>query len=125
LLTHSLGSQYELDSQNKILFIEEVGEQLYHIDRMMLQLQRAGKLQGLKALLVGHFTEVKDTATPFGKTVKEIILDHTAGYGYPILFGYPAGHHKMNLPLPIHVPIKIERKQGSCRLAYARDGNLS
>lgn len=85
LLCHSLGSPYELDSQNKILFIEEVGEQLYHIDRMMLQLQRAGKLEGLRALLAGHFTEVKDTATPFGKTVKEIILDHAAGYGYPIL----------------------------------------
>lgn len=117
LLAHTTGSRYPLDSQGKILFLEEVGEQLYHTDRMMLQLRRAGKLEGLAGLLVGHFTEMKDTATPFGNGVEQIVLDHAARYGYPIVFSFPAGHHPWNLPLPFGVPLHIERREGQCWLS--------
>ncbi len=119
LLCHTLGSGYELESQGKILFLEEVGEQLYHTDRLLLQLRRAGKLEGLAGLIIGHFTEMKDTTNPFGKTVEEIVLDHAGRYGYPIVFGFPAGHHKWNLPLPFGVPVQIERTRTACRLTCA------
>ena len=99
LLYSLLGTPYDMDTENKILFIEDIGEYLYHIDRMMISLRLAGKLRNLKGLVVGQFTGVKDNEEPFGKTVEEIILEATRGYGYPISFGCPSGHGTPNLPL--------------------------
>ena len=92
LLVHGLGTPSEIDTDGKLLFIEEIDEYLYHIDRMLLQLKRAGKLAKLKALLVGGFTKMNDNNIPFGKTINEIVLDHTAVYKYPVYFDIPAGH---------------------------------
>lgn len=86
------GSNDEIDSKNKILFIEDLDEQLYHIDRMMMQLKRSGKLKHLKALIVGGMTEMKDNAVPYGKTAEEIIYDAVKDYDYPVCFNFPAGH---------------------------------
>jgi len=99
ILAHLTGSVSEVDTDGRILFIEDVGEHLYNIDRLLLNLKRAGKLQRLAALLVGSFTELQDTARSFGQTVEEIIADKVAEYDYPVCFGFPCGHQEVNYAL--------------------------
>lgn len=103
LLAHLTGSSSEVQTKDKILFFEDIGEYLYNIDRMMMQLKRSGKLKALAGLIVGGFTELKDTARPFGATAEEIIRDAIAEYDYPVCFGFPVGHAKENYPLKIGV----------------------
>ena len=93
------GSISEMDTTNKILFIEDVDEYLYHIDRMMLQLKRAGKLAHLAGLLVGSFTKMRDNDIAFGSAFEQIIYEHCAEYDYPIAFDFPAGHSERNLAM--------------------------
>jgi len=81
------------------LFIEDVGEYLYNIDRMLRCLDRAGKLKHLAGLVVGAFTEVKDNDIPFGQSVEEIIIDVVKEYNYPVCFDFPAGHIPDNCSL--------------------------
>ncbi len=93
LLAHLIGSASETDTEDKILFLEDVGEYHYALDRLMVQLKRAGKLSGLKALVAGQFTELKDQPeSSFGHTAEEIIRNHTREYSYPLAFNFPAGH---------------------------------
>ena len=87
-----LGSDLFPETDGKILFIEDLDEYLYHIDRMMTALKRAGKLAHLKGLIVGAFSDMHDNAVPFGMTVKEIIYENVKEYGYPVVWDYPAGH---------------------------------
>lgn len=99
-LIHTLaGTPSDLLTKGKILFLEDLDEYLYHIDRMMMNLKRSGKLQGLKALVVGGMTDMKDNAIPFGKTAEEIILDAVKEYDYPVAFGISSGHIERNEPL--------------------------
>jgi muramoyltetrapeptide carboxypeptidase len=99
ILCSLLGSPSEIDTRGKILFLEDVGEYLYAIDRMMMTLKRAEKLDQLVGLAIGQFTDLQDNAIPFGKTAYEIIAEHVAEYDYPVLFDIPAGHCKINKPL--------------------------
>jgi len=92
LLVAVTGSVSDYNYDGKILFIEDVGEYLYSIDRMIRTLDRAGKLKNLAGLIVGGFTEVKDNDIPFGQTVPEIIMEVVKDYGYPVCFDFPAGH---------------------------------
>src|SRR5690606_13039080 len=89
LLAHATGSASEFDTEGKILFIEDVGEYLYNIDRMLMQLKRADKLRNLAGLIIGGFTDIQDTERPFGQSITDIILDKVADYDYPICFGFP------------------------------------
>lgn len=82
----------DINTSGKILFIEDLDEYLYHIDRMMLQLKRSGKLKNLAGLIVGGMTEMKDNTVPFGKTAYEIISETVKEYNYPVCMGFPAGH---------------------------------
>lgn len=93
------GSPSDLDTRDKILFIEDLDEYLYHIDRMMVQLDRSGKLQHLKGLIVGGMSGMKDNTIPFGKSAEEIIFDTVKKYPYPVCFGFPAGHIPENMAL--------------------------
>ena len=95
------GSISEVNTHQKILFIEEVDEYLYHIDRMMLQLKRARKLAHLAGLLVGSFTKMKDNEIAFGKTFEQIIREHCEEYNFPIAFNFPAGHGDINVALKL------------------------
>jgi len=99
LLYSLTGTPFDTDTRGKILFIEEIGEYLYHLDRMMVSLRLAGKLEKLAGLVAGYFTNMKDNDTPFGKEYREIILDAVRDYGYPVAFGFPSGHEQPNLPL--------------------------
>jgi muramoyltetrapeptide carboxypeptidase len=95
------------DMAGRILFIEDLDEHLYHIDRMMLSLKMSGVLSRLKGIMVGGFTDMKDNAVPFGKTAEEIVLEHTASYLYPICFGFPAGHIKDNRAMMMGVDCRL------------------
>lgn len=98
LLTDSLGTFTEVQTDNKILIIEEVGEYSYRLDRMLVQLKRAGKLKNLAGIVVGHMTDIKESELPFGETVEQIICNHTREFNYPVGFNFPTGHEAPNLP---------------------------
>jgi muramoyltetrapeptide carboxypeptidase len=93
------GTPSDIDYSGKILFIEDLDEYLYHIDRMMLTLKRSGKLKSLAGLIVGGMTDMRDNTVPFGKSAEEIISEAVAEYSYPVCFGFPAGHIRDNRPL--------------------------
>lgn len=95
------GTKSGINTPGKILFLEDIDEYLYHIDRMMMNLKRSGKLQDLAGLFVGSFTEIKDNPIPFGKNAYEIIAEHVAPFNYPVCFGIPSGHQKDNRALRI------------------------
>lgn len=108
LLSHLTGSVSQLDTTDKILFIEDIGEHLYKIDRMLLTLRRSGQLSRLKALLVGTFSDVEDTERPFGACLEEIVLDAVRGMDIPVAFGFPCGHEAENFALPLGRMAKLE-----------------
>lgn len=99
-LIYSLsGTPFDINTDGKILFIEDLDEYLYHVDRMMMQLKLSGKLKNLAGLIVGGMSDMKDNMIPFGKTAEEIIYDTVMEYKYPVCFNFPAGHVDRNLAL--------------------------
>ncbi len=90
---------YQWQTDGCILFIEDVNENLYHLDRMMTNLRISGQLGRLKGLLVGAMNKMRDSDPSFGKTAYEIIASHVAGYHFPVAFSFPAGHEGVNFPL--------------------------
>lgn len=102
------GSISDIDTKGKILFIEDLDEYLYHVDRMMLNLKRSGKLDQLAGLIIGGMTDMKDNTIPFGKTAEEIILDAVKEYDYPVCFNFPAGHVEKNLALYFGRKVKLK-----------------
>lgn len=116
LLTHLSGSVSELDTTGILLFMEDIGEYLYNIDRMMIQLQRSGKLDQLSGFIVGGFTDMKDTVVPFGQTAEELIRDKVAAFPYPVCFGFPVSHGKENYALKIGARYRLEVKTGGSAL---------
>lgn len=107
LLAHLIGTKSDVNVKTKILFIEDVGEYIYNVDRMMYQLKRSGKLKGLAGLIVGKFTEMKDTTIPFGQTIEEVIRDLVKGYDFPVCFNFPVSHDRENYALKIGVEYKL------------------
>ncbi|MCK9612428.1 MAG: LD-carboxypeptidase [Bacteroidales bacterium] len=97
----------DIDTKGKILFIEDLEEYLYHIDRMMMQLKRSGKLQNLAGLIVGGMSNMNDNTVPFGKSAYEIIAEHVTPYSYPVCFGFPAGHIEDNRALIFGREVKL------------------
>lgn len=97
LLAESLGTTSELQTDNKILIIEEVGEYVYRLDRMLVQLKRAGKLNKLSGLVIGHMTDIKEGELPFGEGLEQLVLQHTQDFNYPVAFNFPTGHDNPNL----------------------------
>lgn len=107
LLAHLAGTSSEVKTKNKILFIEDVGEYIYNVDRMLYQLKRCGKLDNLKGLIIGKFTDNKDTSVPFGQSVNEVIRDVVKEYDYPVCFNFPVSHDKENYALKIGCEYKL------------------
>ena len=102
------GSDIFPETDGKILFVEEVDEYIYHIDRMMRGLKRAGKFAHLKGLIVGGLTQIKDNTHPFGQTAEEVIAEAVSEYDYPVCFGFPAGHFDDNRVLVFGQKSRIE-----------------
>lgn len=108
LLAHLVGTDSDIKTRGKILFLEDVGEQLYNIDRMLHQLKRSGKLARLAGLIFGGFTESKDTERPFGNSIHEILRDIVKEFDYPVCYDFPVSHTNRNYALKIGVGYKLK-----------------
>jgi muramoyltetrapeptide carboxypeptidase len=114
------GSKSEIETIGKILFIEDTGEALYSIDRMIYNLKRSGKLDRLKGLIVGGFKlKVEEGGDSFGRSLIDIVLDATREYDYPICFDFPVGHQKANFALKCGVVHQLDVKEDGTRLIEA------
>lgn len=108
----------DIDTNGKILFIEDLEEYLYHIDRMMFQLDRCGKLKQLSGLIVGGMENMNDNAIPFGKEACQIISDVCSKYGFPVCFGFPAGHINDNRALILGATATLTVSNTGTNLGY-------
>ena len=113
LLSDLVGTDSDIHTQGKILFIEDIGEYKYNIDRMLWQLLRAGKLSQLAGLIVGGFTDTQDNPVPFGMTEYEIVWEKIKDFSYPVCFDFPVGHQARNMALKVgmHYQLAIENNQ--------------
>lgn len=102
-----MGSVSEIDPKGKILFIEDLDEYLYHIDRMMMNLKRNGYFEGVKGLIVGGMTSMNDNEIPWGRTAEETIRDIVKDYSFPVIYHFPAGHLKDNRSLIMGKKVKM------------------
>ena len=108
ILYSLFGSPSAIDCTDKILFIEDLDEYLYHIDRMMMNLKRNGCLESIKGIIVGSMTKMKDNDIPWGKNAIEIIDDVTKKYNIPVLYNFPAGHIQDNRALILGNKVSID-----------------
>ncbi|WP_417612542.1 S66 peptidase family protein [Owenweeksia hongkongensis] len=113
MLYSQTGSNTALQTEGAILFIEDLDEYLYHIDRMMYNLKRNGYFENLAGVIVGGMSDMNDNTIPFGKTAEEIIRDHFAEYDFPICFGFPAGHVADNRSLIMGREVKLNVSENS------------
>ena len=107
LFTNGIGTSSDVNTNNCILFLEDLDEQLYHIDRMFVHLKRSGKLKKLAGLIIGGFTDLKDTERPFGKNIYDIVLELVAEYDYPVCFDFPVSHGDDNVALKHGIKHKL------------------
>ncbi|MHA6246850.1 S66 peptidase family protein [Pontibacter sp. CAU 1760] len=118
-MLHTLtGTRSDISTAGKILFLEDLDEYLYHIDRMLVHLDRSGKLEQLAGLVIGDMSDMNDNAIPFGKTAYEIILEHTGKYNFPVCYGFPVGHEPHNLALICGRMAKLDVTLDGVQLAY-------
>ena len=108
LLAHAIGGLSDFKTKNIILFIEDIGEYLYNVDRMLYQLRGAGKFNKPAAIVIGSFSEMKDTERAFGQDAYEIIRDILAEYDFPVCYGFPVGHVKENFALKCGAEFKLK-----------------
>lgn len=118
ILYSLMGSNAQIDCKGKILFIEDLDEYLYHIDRMMMSLKRCGCFDDLNGLIVGTMTKMKDNDIPWGKNANQIIEDVTKGYSFPILYNFPAGHFRDNRALILGKQVSLEINKNSSKLIF-------
>lgn len=115
LLANLSGSRSQPMTEGRILVLEDVGEYRYNIDRMLRNLKRAGWLENLAGLVLGSFTDVRETETPFGQSEYEMVHELTASCGYPVAMGFPCGHQEANFALKLGLEHRLE-VGSSCRL---------
>lgn len=108
LVAHLIGTSSDVKTKGRILFLEDTGELLYKVDRMLYQLKRSGKLQKLAGLIVGGFSEMSDTERPFGKTIYELVHDVVQEYDYPVCYNFPVSHGTENYALKVGVGYKLK-----------------
>ena len=118
ILYSLMGSNAQIDCKGKILFIEDLDEYLYHIDRMMMSLKRCGCFDGLNGLIVGSMTKMKDNDIPWGKNANQIIADVTKGYSFPILYNFPVGHFHDNRAIVVGKQVSLEINKVSSKLIF-------
>lgn len=118
ILQSLIGTDADITAQDRILFIEEVDEYLYHIDRMMMHLKRSGKLKSIGGLVVGSFSDIKDNKSPFGSSAYEIIYSAIKEFNIPVCFGFPAGHTEPNYSLIMGRKVKLKVDENGARLTF-------
>ncbi len=118
ILYSLLGTDDQPDYSNSILFIEDLAEQLYHIDRMFFAFSKAGILDQIQGLIVGGMTDMKDTAVPFGQSLHEIILSHFEIRNIPVAFDFPAGHIPDNRALVFGTEVELEVSDSAVNLMH-------
>ncbi len=116
LFTHTIGTSSEPKTKGRILFLEDIGEQKYNIDRMLTQLKRSGKLDKLAGLIFGKFTDNCDTDRPFGQEVLEILHHIVKDYEYPVCYDFPVSHDKENYALKVGVEYQLNINKRTVRL---------
>jgi len=121
LLAHVIGTKSDFNTDDRILLIEDIGEHLYQLDRMLVQLKRSGKLSKIKGLIAGGFTDVKDTERPFGKEIEEIILEHVNNSEIPICFDFPVGHQSNNYAIKLGIPYQLNVNNKGVSLTEIRE----
>lgn len=119
MLVMTEGSVSAIDYTDKILFLEDVGERKYAIDRMMRMLKRSGKLDKLKGLIIGAFTETGQESIPFGQSVEEIIMETVNEYNYPVCFNFPTGHIEDNKAMIIGKTVKLNTSADTVTLTFS------
>lgn len=107
ILCSLIGTPFDINTDGKLLFIEEVGEYLYRFDRLMHHLKMSGKLSKLKGLIIGGLSDMQDNEPAFGQSAEEIVADVVKDYNYPLCFGFPAGHIKENYPIILGQKIQL------------------
>ncbi|MBU6119961.1 S66 peptidase family protein [Hymenobacter siberiensis] len=117
LLQTITGTASQAGFAGRILFLEDLDEYLYHIDRMLLHLHRSGQLAGLAGLVVGHFSAMRDNTVPFGSTALEIINSYARLYDFPVGYGFPVGHEANNLALVVGQEVTLTVTAAGSRLA--------
>ncbi|TBN16602.1 S66 peptidase family protein [Hyunsoonleella pacifica] len=118
ILHTMLGSKTSLDTSGKILFIEEIGEYKYHIDRMLQSLKRAGYFDNCKGVIIGDMTKIKRNTTPWGSSIEQLILDVLSEYNFPIAFNMKAGHEKDNRALILGRTITLKVNKTSSEILF-------
>jgi len=113
-----MGSGSFPDTAGKILFLEDLDEYLYHVDRMMMALKRAGVLENLAGLIIGGMTKMNDNTVPFGKTAEEIIRESVKEYSFPVAFGFPAGHQPDNRALIMGAEVHLEVEKAHMEIDF-------
>ena len=121
IMSSLCGAKYDIDTDGKILFLEDIDEFLYHTDRMVHQLKLSGKLDNLAGLILGDFTDMKDNKSPFGQTVHEIFAEAVKDFDYPVCHGFPAGHDKKNLALAFGRDWELEVAERGTKLRLRED----
>ncbi len=120
ILTSMLGSKSQLNTEGKILFIEEIGEYKYSIDRMLQSLKRAGYFTKVKAIIVGDMSLIKKNSTKWGSSIEQLILD-VIPQDIPVLFGFPAGHEADNRALIFGRNVTLEVDMENCLLDFSKN----
>lgn len=118
LLTMVQGSVSEMNYDGKILFLEDVGEQEYGIDRMLRMLKRAGKLDHLKGLIIGAFNEIEEEKISFGQTADEVIWEIVKDYDFPVCFNFPTGHIENNLSMVLGADVALNVETNNVQFKY-------
>jgi len=124
ILYSLLGTKSTINVDNKILFIEDIGEYLYHIDRMLISLRRNGYFDNCKGLIVGGISDVRENETPFGKTAEEVVLNAVKEFDFPVSFDFPAGHIRDNRTLILGRTINLKVKDNKTVVKFLSDGSV-
>jgi muramoyltetrapeptide carboxypeptidase len=118
LLVNRLGTPDHLDTDDAILFIEDIDEYLYAFDRMLVHMKNAGMFENIKGLIIGELVDMKDYDDPFGKSTNEIVMDVCGDLDIPIISNFPCGHGIYQATLPISIPVQLDANSDSPSLTF-------
>ena len=117
VLCATLGTNYQPDFEGNILFIEDIDEYYYAIDRLFWQLKFAGVFHHIKGLILGHFSKMKDNKIPFGLSIEEMVLEKIQEFDFPVAFNFPGGHENENWTLPFGVDMDFTVTENQINLS--------